>query len=123
MNSRDGDRLVRRLCGWGMILALLASVFAFASLAYGQEPVSRSIFDQVFEKPPTLSHVVVVVHWSTPEEIKAVCGPLANACGTVGRNNGDLVYMWVRRPRSFNDKTVCEIGHELVHNLGGTHAR
>lgn len=71
---------------------------------------------------PKLAQVTVNVRWSTPEQIKALCGFDRLACATYGSDQLHYVAMWVVKPAGFDDhENVCALGHELLHNLGAEH--
>lgn len=105
--------------GPAVVLAV-AIFFELTQCSYAQEP-SRSMFDQVFVQEPKLNFVTLQIIWTPKEQIKDRCLPNSAACATVGRWDGDLVYIWAPKPTSFSAREVCALGHELLHSFGARH--
>jgi hypothetical protein len=75
-----------------------------------------------FTVPPHLEAVRVVVKWSTPEEIRHHCGPMAIACATIAGPQSPYSAIRAVRPQGWHDeRALCTLGHELMHSLGARH--
>lgn len=68
-----------------------------------------------------LAYVCIAPVWSTPAEIREMCGPTANACAEVGQYDGQIRRLWLERPEFFDDRKTASLGHEVLHSLGATH--
>ena len=77
----------------------------------------------VYTKEPTITDINLKIIWATKEELRKRC-PGADACATVGPSITGAAVIWAEKPESFDDlKRLQILGHELMHSLGGDHAR
>ena len=77
-----------------------------------------------YTKEPTITDINLKIIWSTKAEIAKRCGTGHAACGTVGPSIIGSAVIWAEKPESFDDwERLRMLGHELMHSLGGDHAR
>ena len=81
------------------------------------------MFDTPFKTEPYLTTVTIVVHWVTFDELDKMIESKGTVLGAshVGLREGDLVHMYLVKPKDFGGRETETAGHELWHALGATH--
>lgn len=78
--------------------------------------------EREFIQRPTLNAVTIQVVWFDSEATLRGCPAGTHACATVGTLSNPYSFMYLVKPRSWDDRErICNAGHELMHALGGTH--